>query len=99
MLLNFYFIFMNNIFTMIKKIFMILKRGILMSVKYNKLWKLLIDKGFNKTELQHITNLSSATIAKLSKGETVTTDVLERICNALDCDIYDIMEIEREKKI
>lgn len=70
-----------------------------MSVKYNKLWKLLIDKGFNKTELQHITNLSSATIAKLSKGETVTTDVLERICNALDCDIYDIMEIEREKKI
>lgn len=67
-----------------------------MGVTYKRLWKLLIDKGINKTELQHITNLSSATIAKLSKGETVTTDVLERICSALNCDISDIMEYEKE---
>lgn len=67
-----------------------------MSVNYNKLWKLLIDKGLNKTDLMNITKLSSATIAKLSQGKNVNTDVIERICKALNCDIADIMEIERE---
>lgn len=66
-----------------------------MSVNYNKLWKLLIDKGLNKTDLMNITKLSSATIAKLSQGKNVNTDVIERICKALNCDIADIMEIER----
>lgn len=69
-----------------------------MSANYNKLWKLLIDKGLNKTDLMKITKLSSATIAKLSQGKNVNIDVIERICKALDCDVSDIMEIEKEEK-
>ncbi len=72
-----------------------------MALTYNKLWKLLIDKGMNKTDLREATGLGQATIAKLSKGENVTTDVLERICKVLDCEIADIVEIksvEKDKK-
>ena len=69
-----------------------------MSANYNKLWKLLIDKSLNKTDLMKITKLSSATIAKLSQGKNVNIDVIERICKALDCDVSDIMEIEKEEK-
>ena len=65
-----------------------------MALTYNKLWKLLIDKGMNKTDLREATGLGQATIAKLSKGENVTTDVLERICKVLDCEISDIVEIK-----
>ena len=65
-----------------------------MALSYNKLWKLLIDKGMNKTELHELTGLSLSTIAKLSKGENVTTDVLQRICKALNCDLSDIVEIK-----
>lgn len=65
-----------------------------MALCYNKLWKLLIDKGINKTELRYKTGISQSTLAKLSKGENVTTDVLERICNALECEIGDIVEIK-----
>lgn len=63
-----------------------------MLISYNKLWKLLIDKGINKKELKRITGLSSASIAKLGKGDNITTDVLLKICEALNCDITDIME-------
>lgn len=59
---------------------------------YNKLWKLLIDKGMNKQDLKRISGVSSASIAKLGKGENVMTDVLLRICIALNCDISDIVE-------
>lgn len=70
-----------------------------MALKYNKLWKLLIDKGMNKSDLREKTGLSQSTIAKLSNGENVNTDVLERICIALDCDICDIVEMkETEEK-
>ena len=58
----------------------------------NNLWKLLIDKKMNKQDLRKITGISSASIAKLGKGENVNTEVLLRICKALDCDISDIME-------
>lgn len=64
---------------------------------YNKLWKLLIDKNINKTDLRKMTGISQSTIAKLSKGENVNTDVLERICIALKCEIEDIVEIKYEE--
>ena len=67
-----------------------------MALCYNKLWKLLIDKGINKTELRVLTGISQSTMAKLSKGENVNTNVLERVCKALDCEILDIVEIIRE---
>ena len=51
-----------------------------MHISYNKLWKLLIDKGMNKQDLGKIANMSPASIAKLGKGATVTTDVLLKIC-------------------
>lgn len=62
------------------------------SLSYNRLWKLLIDRGMTKQDLRKITGLSSASIAKLGKGQNINTDVLIRICNALDCDLYDIVE-------
>ena len=68
-----------------------------MALSYNKLWKLLVDKGINKTELADLTGLSKSTIAKLTKGENVNTDVLERICITLKCDINDIVEFKEEK--
>ena len=61
-------------------------------VSYNKLWKLLIDKNKTKKQLSGDAGLSSSTMAKLKKGDNLTTDVLGRICNALDCDFGDIME-------
>jgi len=61
-------------------------------VSYNKLWKLLIDKRLNKKELIKLSGVSSSSIAKLTKGQNVTTDVLSKICEALDCDFKDIME-------
>lgn len=64
-----------------------------MRISYNKLWKLLIDKNLNKQKLREMSGISSASIAKLGKGENITTDVLLRICTALGCDISDIMEV------
>lgn len=60
---------------------------------YKPLWKLLIDRDLNKTQLQDLAGLSPATMAKLGKGANVTTDVLARICEALDCGIADICEV------
>lgn len=65
------------------------------TISYNKLWKLLIDKKMNKKDLRLSAGVSTAVIAKLGKGENVTTDILLKICTALSCDIADIMEIER----
>ena len=64
-----------------------------MPVSYKKLWKLLIDKDLKKTDLRTVAGLSTGTLAKLGKNESVSTDVLVRICRALDCDIGDIMEV------
>lgn len=61
-------------------------------VCYNKLWKLLIDKSMNKKDLMRLTGISSSSIAKLTKGLNVTTDVLCKICEALNCDFSDFME-------
>ncbi|HEQ8498533.1 TPA: helix-turn-helix domain-containing protein [Streptococcus pyogenes] len=64
-----------------------------MRFSYNKLWKLLIDKGWTKTKLRQEAGISSSTIAKLGKGENITTDILLKICIALDCKIEDIVGI------
>ncbi|HFS5213713.1 TPA: helix-turn-helix domain-containing protein [Streptococcus pyogenes] len=64
-----------------------------MRFSYNKLWKLLIDKGWTKTKLRQEAGISSSTIAKLGKGENITTDILLEIYIALDCKIEDIVEI------
>lgn len=63
---------------------------------YNKLWKFMIDKGIKKKTLREITEISGSTLAKLNRGENVNTDILLLICEALDCNISDIMEIEEE---
>ena len=59
---------------------------------YNRLWTLLIDRGIQKQELQKQSDVSAASIAKMGRCENVTTDVLLRICEALDCNVEDIME-------
>lgn len=69
-----------------------------MALSYNRLWKLLIDKGLNKHDLHKLTGLSQSTIAKLTKGENVNTDVLLKICQSLECDISDIVEVVKEEK-
>ena len=67
-----------------------------MRISYNKLWKLLIDRNMNKQDLKELSGVSSASIAKLGKGENITTDVLIKICEALNCTLSDIMETVRE---
>lgn len=67
-----------------------------MRLSYNKLWKLLIDKGMNKKVLSQKADVSNTTIAKLGKGENVNTSVLVKICETLECDISDIAEIVSE---
>ncbi len=64
-----------------------------MKVRYNKLWKLLIDKKMSKSKLRDAVGMSSNTLAKLGKDETVSMDVILRICKELKCDVGDIMEI------
>ena len=63
-----------------------------MRISYNKLWKLLIDKGMNKRDLKAVSGVSSASIAKLGKCENITTDVLLKICESLNVHLDDIME-------
>ena len=70
-----------------------------MHFSYDKLWELLIDKKINKQKLKEISKVSSASMAKLGKGQNITTDVLLRICMALDCQIGDIMEIVPDENV
>lgn len=64
-----------------------------MNVSYKKLWKLLIDRDLKKKDLEQMANVSHYTINKLTHGDNVTTDVLGRICKALDVVMDDIMEL------
>lgn len=64
-----------------------------MTVSYNKLWKLLIDRNMKKKELGEAAGISNSLIAKLGRNDNVTVDVLVRICSALNCGIDDIMEL------
>ena len=67
-----------------------------MRISYNKLWKILIDKNMKKSELREKAGISSASLAKLGKGDNITTDVLLRICEVMDCRIEDILETVRD---
>jgi len=67
-----------------------------MAISYKKLWKLLIDKDMKKKDLREAAGISTSSMAKLSKNENVNTEILVKICKALDCDIADIMEISQE---
>lgn len=67
-----------------------------MALSYKKLWKLLIDKDLKKKDLPALAGISIATVTKLGKNENVQTEVLEKICKALNCDISDIMEMTEE---
>ena len=64
-----------------------------MAISYNKLWKLLIDRDLKKKDLQQISGVSAASITKLGRNENVNTEIIEKICLALNCDVADIMEI------
>jgi len=76
-----------------------LYEGAVMVVSYNKMWKLLIDKKMNKNDLRIAAGVSTTVMAKLSKGQSVTTDILLKICKALDCDFADIMEVDRSENL
>lgn len=67
-----------------------------MTVSYKKLWKILIDKDMRKEDLRLAAGLTTTAIAKLGKNETVHLDIILKICNALNCDICDILEIVKE---
>lgn len=64
-----------------------------MAVSYKKLWKILIDKDIKKKDLSTMAGISPATITKMGKGGHVTTEVLIKICTALDCKLDDILEV------
>jgi len=68
-----------------------------MKLSYNKLWKLLIDKGMKKKDLREATGISANTVARMGKNEVVSLEVLMKICGALDCDIGDILEVLPDK--
>lgn len=63
-----------------------------MAASYKKLWKLLIDKDMKKKDLQSLAGISNYTISKLNRGENVTVDILERICEDLNCTTNDILD-------
>ena len=70
-----------------------------MSVSYNGLWKLLIDKNMKKMDLVENENIgiSTSTLAKMTKGETVSLSILEKICAELDCDFGDLIKYQKNK--
>ena len=69
-----------------------------MKISYKRLWKLLIDREMLKKDLAEKADISTTSIAKLGKNENVNTDILLKICTALECDFSDIMEIVNEDK-
>lgn len=68
-----------------------------MALSYKKLWKLLIDKDMKKKDLQKVADISSTSITKLGKNENVNTEIIEKICAALHCDVSDIMEMVEDE--
>ena len=67
-----------------------------MTINYDKLWKLMIDKKINKTELCEKTKITTNAMAKLGKNESVQVETLAKICEALECDIEDVVEVNRD---
>lgn len=74
-----------------------IRKRYVMSISYNGLWKLLIDKGMNKGDLQEAVGISSSTMAKMTKGEAVSMGILEKICDELDCDFGDLVSYVKRK--
>ena len=70
-----------------------------MARSYNKLWKMMIDKKMNKTQLRIAANITTNAMAKLGKDEAVSIETLEKICQVLNCEISDITEILSEEVI
>lgn len=68
-----------------------------MAVDYTKLWKLLIDKKINKSQLKELAHISTNAVAKLGRNENVSLDTLEKVCVALECRIEDIMDFVHEE--
>lgn len=68
-----------------------------MQLSYKKLWKMLIDRDMSKADLRDAAGVSSASIAKLTNGANITTDVLLKICTALDCKVEDIIETIKDQ--
>jgi DNA-binding Xre family transcriptional regulator len=68
--------------------------GVYFMISYDPLWKLLIDKKITKTELREKVGFSTNTLSKLSKNESVTLSILEKICLCLNCKIEDVVEIK-----
>lgn len=69
-----------------------------MSVSYSKLWKLLVDKRMNKSQLRKAAGISTNAVAKLGRNEPVSLETLEKICYALNCNIEDVMEFDYSVK-
>ena len=69
-----------------------------MAICYNKLWKLMIDKNINKTQLCEKAGITTNAMAKLGKNETVQVEILAKICKVLDCNVEDIMEVITENE-
>lgn len=70
-----------------------------MKVNYNRLWKLLIDLNMSKTELREKSGITTNALAKMGRNENVSTEILCKICNTLNCQVEDVVEIVSEKKI
>ena len=70
-----------------------------MEISYNKLWKLLIDRGMKKTDLKNATGISSSTISKMGMNEPVSMDSMLKVCKALNCDIGDIVEVKNDETL
>ena len=69
-----------------------------MAVSYKKLWKLLIDRDMKKKDLLSAAGISQSSLSKMGRNENVNTDILVKICKALNCDIGDIMEIIQDEE-
>ena len=67
-------------------------------MNYNKLWKMLIEKNLMKKDLIEMAGITTNAMAKMGKGGDVSTQVLSKICNALDCKLEDIVELDSEQK-
>ena len=67
------------------------RKGIIMAIRYSKLWKRLIDENMMKVDLRDQAGITTNALAKLGKNEHVSTQVLEKVCNVLHCEIQDIM--------
>ena len=70
-----------------------------MKVSYNKLWKLLVDKKMSKADLRRMAEIAPNTLTKMRKDEPVSIDVLLRICDKLDCNIGEMMDVVREEVV